>query len=68
MQAALEEFRRLVLEDFALQEELRAQTDRAQFIARVVALGRQHGCVFAADDVANALQASRREWNERWIR
>jgi hypothetical protein len=60
-------FRRAVLADQGLQEKLRDIEDPAMFIEQVLALGQAQGCVFTAEDVRNALQASRRAWIERWL-
>lgn len=67
-QAALDQFRALVLADPTLQEKLREIDDRAAFTAQVLALGQSLGYAFTAEDVANALQAGRRAWIERWVR
>jgi hypothetical protein len=65
--AALERFRQLVLDDLALQVELRDITDRELFVARVVQLGAERGCRMAGADVEDALRAGRRAWLERWL-
>ncbi|MDB6079402.1 MAG: Aspartyl/asparaginyl beta-hydroxylase [Akkermansiaceae bacterium] len=62
-----EPFRRLVLSEPAIQEELVAITDRRTFLNHTVELGRKHGFDFLEDDVDAALQAARRNWMERWI-
>jgi len=62
-----EPFRRLVLNDTALQGQLAGLTDRAAFITRTVDLGRQYGFQFEPSDVDGAIQAARRAWMERWI-
>ena len=67
-QASLEAFRRLVLDNLALQGELRDLSDRAKFTERMQVLARTYGYDITADDVVNALQASRRSWIERWTR
>lgn len=67
-QASFEAFRNRVLAEPVLQEELRDIPERAIFTERILALGQAHGYEFTADDVTNALQASRRAWIERWIR
>jgi hypothetical protein len=66
-QENFEQFRNLVLEDLSLQKELRAFTLRDVFIARVVQSGAERGFQFTAEDVVEAMNASRRAWIERWI-
>lgn len=66
--STFDEFRRAVLADQLLQEKLRDIPDSASFVEQTLALGQALGCTFTADDVRNALQASRRAWIERWIR
>lgn len=64
---SFEAFRKQVLQDTALQARLRDITDRRLFIATVVALGQEWGYQFTAEDVTQAMHASRRAWQERWI-
>jgi hypothetical protein len=66
-QENLERFRRLVLEDLALQEKLKRTPDRKSFIALAVELGRGRGCDFTAEDVEAALASARLAWLERWV-
>ena len=63
----LSEFRSLVFADCALQEELRAVTDRQEFIAFVVECGRTRGFEFTAGEAESALRDGRRAWIERWL-
>jgi response regulator of citrate/malate metabolism len=63
----LEQFREAVLEDAALQETLRDVRDRKTFVALVMSLGVERGYDFTAEEVEEALRASRRAWLERWI-
>jgi hypothetical protein len=63
----LEHFRRLVLEDISLQEQLRETTDVKSFLELVLKLGREGGCDFNQADVEEALRAGRRAWFETWI-
>ncbi|MGA9997766.1 MAG: Nif11 family protein [Pyrinomonadaceae bacterium] len=63
----LENFQKLVLRDLSLQKKLRDITDRQAFIVLTVRLGEEHGCSFRAEDVEEALRASRRAWGERWL-
>jgi hypothetical protein len=64
----LARFQDLVLSDLALQQELRAYTQRDAFIDLVVQRGREHDCLFTAAEVEAAMQAHRRAWFEREIR
>ncbi|GAA5120283.1 aspartyl/asparaginyl beta-hydroxylase domain-containing protein [Luteolibacter yonseiensis] len=66
-ESGFEPFRRLVLSESAMQEELGAITDRGIFLSHAVELGRKHGFDFLEDDVEAALQDARRKWMERWI-
>lgn len=60
-------FQKFVLESPALQEELRDIPEWGAFMDRVLAMGAANGYAFTADDLAQAMQASRRAWIERWI-
>ena len=64
---SFEEFRWLVLSDDSLQEKLRDETDRLQFVARVVELGTINGFEFTPADVEEAMNAARRDWLQRMI-
>ena len=66
-QEQFEQFRNVVLEDLSLQKQLRAFTGRDTFIPCVVKLGAERGFQFTAEDVEDAMNASRRVWIERWI-
>jgi predicted ribosomally synthesized peptide with nif11-like leader len=66
--ATFDEFRRAVLADQSLQEKLRDIPDSAIFVEQTLVLGQALGYTFTADDIKNAMQASRRAWIERWIR
>ena len=66
-ESGFEPFRRLVLSEPALQEQLGAITDRHIFLSQTAELGRQHGFDFLPGDVEAALMESRRKWMERWI-
>lgn len=66
-QASFDEFRRAVLADQALQAKLRDITDTAAFIEQALALGQALGYAFTAEDIRNAMQASRRAGIERWV-
>ena len=62
----LEEFRRLVLEDEPLQQQLQRPPDRDTFLTLTVRLGQEHGYAFTVEDVEAALADGRRTWIERW--
>ncbi|MCP3137686.1 Nif11-like leader peptide family natural product precursor [Pyxidicoccus xibeiensis] len=62
-----ERFRRLVLEDRALQVALEATAEVPAFIALARKLGAERGCHFTEVDIREAIRSARREWNERWI-
>lgn len=62
-----ERFRRLVLEDVALQAVLRETADVAGFIALATKLGAERGCHFTAEELREAIRSARREWLERWV-
>ena len=66
-QESFEQFRRLVLQDVALQEKLRVASDFQIFTPLAVQLGKETGFDFAAEDVEAARQASQRAWIERWL-
>lgn len=66
-QEALEQFCRLVLADAELQAQLWQTPARGEFVALVVRLGAERGCVFTHADVEAALQTGRRAWLERWV-
>lgn len=61
-QANLGQFRQLVLEDTALQEQLRETSERDEFLALVLHLSAERGCPLDAEEVRSALD-SRREAN-----
>lgn len=63
----LDDFRRLVMEDSALQAQLWAVAEREAFVTLAVALGQQHGCRFDDETVRQAMQTGRRTWIERWL-
>jgi mannose-6-phosphate isomerase-like protein (cupin superfamily) len=60
-------FRAHVLEDSALQARLQAEIGPAEFIARTVALGAEHGFRFGAEDVRAAMAQGRRAWFDQWM-
>jgi hypothetical protein len=62
---ALDRFRQLVLGDPGLLNVFRNTSETAAFIELVVALGRERGYMFTAQEVENELRRSRRLWIER---
>jgi hypothetical protein len=64
---ALDELRRLVIDDRALRDRLLAASDRDTFVARVIALAREHGIALTPDAVAVGLDAARHERMLRWV-
>lgn len=52
---SLEQFYQRVLQDTALQEQLRSAPDRASIISRAVELGQQNGFSFTAQEVEEAI-------------
>jgi predicted ribosomally synthesized peptide with nif11-like leader len=66
-QENFEQFRQLVLQDKALQEQLRGTSDRDRLISLARQLGAERGYSFTTADVLAALQANQREWIERWL-
>jgi hypothetical protein len=64
---AFERFRRIVLDDPALFEQLRAVPEGAAFAESALRLGHENGCDFTADDLDAALRAARRAWIERGL-
>jgi predicted ribosomally synthesized peptide with nif11-like leader len=66
-QENFEQFRQLVLQDTALQQQLRGTYDREQMVALLQQLGAERGYSFTNEDVLDALRAKQREWIERWL-
>lgn len=62
---AFDQFRRIVLSDPALFDQLRAASGHGEFIGLALQLGVGHGCHFAAGDIDAAMGAARRAWIER---
>ena len=67
VEGPLQRFRRLVMTDAALQDQLWAVSEREAFVALAVALGESRGCGFTTEEVLQAMQAGRRTWIERWL-
>lgn len=65
---SLERFRKHVLQDLALQQQLRETGDHQTFLSLVVSLGEELGYTFTSEDVEAALRSSRRARLERWVR
>ena len=63
----LERFRRAVLADLNLQEQLRQTDDRESFVRLVVSTAREHGYSFTAKDAEDALLAAQQDRFQRWI-
>lgn len=60
-------FRKLVLSDDSLQEELRSAADERSLFDKVLTLGRQRGYELSEQDLDDAVRANRRSWLERWL-
>jgi hypothetical protein len=65
--APFDAFRKIVLADPLLLEQLRATPDVPSFIALVREMAGQHGFQFAVEDVQAALRGSQQAWIERWL-
>ena len=61
------QIRTIVLNDAALQEDLRAAPDEAALFERVLALGWERGYELSEQDLRAVVDANRRAWLERWI-
>lgn len=66
-QDELEKFRRLVVGDLPLQEQLRQTTETESFISLTVQLAHERGFNFTDEDVRIMMRASRLAWMQRWI-
>lgn len=64
---AFAEFRRAVLADPELQEDLLATEGRREFIERAAERAQALGFEVDQADVEAALRTGRREWNQRWV-
>ena len=61
------DFRQLVIEDSAVQKQLKGSTDEAAFVDLVVSTGNEMGYLFNVSDVLEELKTARRSWLERWL-
>lgn len=59
-------FRRVVLEDRALQARLRQVPEWDDFLAHLIELGEGEARL-GRDEVRRALRESRRTWLQRWV-
>ena len=66
-QQAFERFRELVLDDDALQAQLRPARNISELVPLVLMLARERGIPIDAEDVEIAWQAAQRAWIVRWI-
>lgn len=66
-QQNFEQFYRLVLEEISLQKELRDISDKEDFFARVIELGKENGFDFTVENIREKNQQNQRAWIERWI-
>ncbi len=64
---ALDDLRKLVVDDPTLRDRLLSAPDRTSFTDRVVEMAREHGIDLSADDVVAGLGAARRQSWERWV-
>lgn len=63
----LQQFKTIVLEDGALQDELRRCLDRPAFISLVLARASEHGCAITEAAVQGALNAGFQNWIMRGL-
>lgn len=64
---SFESFRKRVLEEPALQAELKEFKELQSFMAAAIALGRRCGYEFGEKEIRLAAQAAQRRWLERWL-
>ena len=62
-----ERFRRVVMADAELQEELRSIPDWPAFVRAAVEAAARRGIEVTEEDVLAARDESRRSWRERWV-
>ena len=63
----IEKLREIVWGDADLQARLQEISDREEFIARVLEIGKSCGLKIGSEEVSEAMRESRRLWIERWI-
>ena len=63
----LNELRRIVFSDAALQRELQGISERERFVERVVQIGKERGLFVTAEEIREAMRENQRLWIERWI-
>lgn len=61
-----ERFRRVVLEDRALQARLRQLPEWEELLPRLIALS-EEGARLGGEEIRRALGESRRAWLQRWV-
>jgi hypothetical protein len=66
-QDRLDQLRRAVLADASLLGSLAGEPDVDRFVTRIMSEGARRGLKFTQEDVHAAMNASRREWIERWL-
>ncbi len=64
--AGFERFRRIVLEDRALQARLRQVPEWDELLARLIELG-EGGMGVGGEEIRRARRESRRAWLQRWV-
>jgi hypothetical protein len=67
MTGEIEKLREIVLNDADLQAQLQEISERDEFIARVLEIGKNFGLEIESEDISEAMRESRRVWIERWI-
>lgn len=60
-------FRRIVLDDPALQARLREIRSWPAFVEASIAAAAECGLTLSADDIADARAAATASWLERWV-
>ncbi len=66
-ESALDELRRVVVDDRRLCERLLAAPSSEAFVAEVVDLARRHGIHLTPAAVTEGLEAARRDRRARWV-
>ena len=65
--ASFDAFRKIVLAQPALLEQLRTTPDIPAFVTLAREMAEQHGFQFTDEDIQAALRTSQQAWIERWI-